>query len=80
MGATDSTPEARRRDPPYRCFLLRCWLEEGAGPGGEPAWRFMMQEAGAGGLRRSFACLSNVAAYIDASLAVSAKNAREGTD
>jgi hypothetical protein len=65
---------------PYRCFLVRCRLEEEPGqtglrgqPAGQPtgqrAWRFTVQQAGAGGARRSFACFDDVAAHMRAELA-----------
>jgi hypothetical protein len=50
---------------PYRCFLVRCRLEGN----GRPAWRFTVQQAGAGGARRSFTCFDDVAAHMQAELA-----------
>jgi hypothetical protein len=61
--------EARKKLQTYRCFLVRCRLEESAGPAGEPGWRFTVQEAGTDAARRSFASFHDVAAYIDAELA-----------
>ncbi len=52
----------------YRSFLIRCRLEEGAGPAGEPAWRFTVQQAEANAPRRSFTSLQAVAAYLEAVL------------
>jgi len=73
MGTTESSveggAEARRRRQPYRCFLLRCRLEEGAGPHGEAIWRFTVQQADSDAARRSFASLEDVAAHIEADLA-----------
>ena len=69
MAATDrdrGTPGTRQR---YRCFLVRCRLEEGAGPEGEPAWRFTVLQGGSDPARRSFTCLQDVAAHIEAELA-----------
>jgi len=78
MGTTESSveggAEARRRRQPYRCFLLRCRLEEGAGPGGEPAWRFTVQQAVPDAPRRSFACFHDVAAYLEAELGSSGQH------
>ncbi len=68
MGTTKDTGAAQPKRQPYRCFLLRCWLQEGAGPGGEPSWRFTVQEAGPDAARRSFACLEDVEAYLAAAL------------
>ncbi len=73
MGATGSEAGGRQQRQAYRCFLVRCRLAEGAAPGGEPAWRFTVQEAGRDGARRSFACLKDVEAYIDAELASCAR-------
>lgn len=55
----------------YRCFLVRCRLEGEAGgpPAGTPAWRFTVQQAGAGGARHSFTCFDDVAAHMRAELA-----------
>ncbi len=65
--------ESRARSPdkmlPYRCFLVRCRLEETGGPTGQPSWRFTVQQAGAGGARRSFTCFEDVAAHMQAELA-----------
>jgi hypothetical protein len=56
-------------DPqPYRCFLVRCRLEDGARPAGEPVWRFTVEQAGPDAARRSFSCLHDVAAYLAAEL------------
>ena len=66
----------------YRCFLVRCRLEGEPGPTGDPpagpagvrtacpsAWRFTVQQAGAGGARHSFTCFDDVAAHMRAELA-----------
>ncbi len=55
--------------PAYRCFLVRCRLEEGAGPNGEPSWRFTVQQVRSGAARRSFTSLSDVATHLEAELA-----------
>jgi hypothetical protein len=45
--APDVSPsEPPIQNRPYRCFLVRCWLEEGAGSRDEPAWRFTIRQAG----------------------------------
>jgi hypothetical protein len=75
MGTGDKPAGARKKPQPYRCFLLRCRLEEGAGPGGQPAWRFSVQEAGPDAARRSFACLKDVEAYLEAELGAPGKHA-----
>jgi hypothetical protein len=69
MVAAESPAEFRKKRQVYRCFLLRCRLEEGAGPGGEPAWRFTVEQAGDSGARRSFASIRDVAAHLEAELA-----------
>ncbi len=68
MGTTENSGAAQPRRQPYRCFLVRCWLEEDAGAGGEPAWRFTVQETGPDAARRSFVCLRDVEAYLDSAL------------
>ena len=81
MGAPESSAasvasgaaQARTRRKPYLCFLVRCRLEEGASRGGEPSWRFTVQQVGPGAARRSFACLSDVEAYLEAELVRSVK-------
>jgi hypothetical protein len=75
MAATENGSGARGKRPRYWCFLVRCRLEEGAGPEGElngsraPAWRFNVQQIGRDPSRRSFACLHDLAAHIEAELA-----------
>ncbi len=70
MGVAESQSEPCRPTRPYRCYLLRCWLEEGAGPRGEPAWRFTIRQAGLDAARLSFASLHDVALYVETELAV----------
>ena len=53
----------------YRCFLVRCRLEGNGRPTGLPAWRFTVQQAAAGGARRSFTCFDDVTAHMRAELA-----------
>ena len=76
MGATESGAEPNTKRQPYRCFLVRCRLEEGAGPDREPAWRFTVEQAGDGGARRSFASLRDVTAHLEAELTSCAVGSR----
>jgi hypothetical protein len=48
----------------YRAFLLRCWREAEAGPGGRAAWRFCLVEPGDGETERGFASLEDLVAYL----------------
>ncbi len=68
MAATENESGARNKRPRYWCFLVRCRVEERAGPEGEPSWRFTVQQMGGDPSRRSFACLRDVAAHIEAEL------------
>jgi hypothetical protein len=69
MGAVGSGGGAHRKGPSYRCFLLRCRLEEGAGPNCQPPWRFTVQQTGPGAARHSFSRLKDVEAFLEAELA-----------
>lgn len=69
MGEARRSSEQRIQNRPYRCFLLRCWLEEGAGLNRAPAWRFAVRQADLDAARRSFASFHDVAAWIEAELA-----------
>ena len=69
MAANDGDLGTRGARECYRCFLVRCQLEEGAGPQGEPAWRFTVLQGGSDPARRSFTRLHDVAAHIEAELA-----------
>ncbi len=69
MRASESGARAHRAGRPYHCFLIRCRLEEGAGPAGELVWRFTVQQAEPNAARGSFACLRDVEAYLEAELA-----------
>ena len=60
---------ARCEQQPYRCFLVRCRLEEGAGPEDNAVWHFTVQQVAPDAARRSFACLHDVAAHMEAELA-----------
>ena len=73
MGAADSGRGSRGTGPSYRCFLLRCRLEEGAGPNCPPPWRFTVQQTGPGAARHSFSRLKDVEAFLEAELASVAK-------
>ncbi len=75
--ATDPA-EGHQGRRPYRCFLLRCWLQEGAGPSGQPLWRFTMQEAGPDAARRCFACMKDVEAFLEAELRSTENRAGRG--
>ncbi len=75
MTASESGAGARKKPQPYRSFLVRCRLEEEAGSGGEPDWRFTVQEAEPDTARRSFACLRDVEAYLEAELGGPGKHA-----
>ncbi len=68
MGRTGRSERKRKEPQPYRCFLLRCRLLDAAGPQGGPAWRFTIEQAGPDAARRSFACLHDVAAHVEAEL------------
>jgi hypothetical protein len=48
----------------YRAFLLRCWRETEAEPGGQAAWRFCLVEPGNGETKRGFASLEALLAYL----------------
>ncbi len=69
MGVRERTDQPGKRQQPYRCFLIRCRLEEGAGPDGAAAWRFTVQQADANAPRRAFLSLLEVAAHLEAELA-----------
>jgi hypothetical protein len=69
MEAVGSGGVTRGKGQSYRCFLLRCRLDEGAGPNSQPAWRFTVQQAGPGAARNSFSRLKDVEAFLEAELA-----------
>jgi hypothetical protein len=69
MGGGETADQADRGQVPYRCFLVRCRLEEGAGPGGAPAWRFSVQQADTRAPRRRCLSIVEVAAHIESELA-----------
>jgi hypothetical protein len=70
VGGRSSGDQRRKGRQAYHCFLVRCRLasRDGAGPEGEPEWRFTVQQAGPNAVRRSFACLHDVAAHVEAEL------------
>ena len=74
MTADESAARSRRARRNYRCFLLRCRYAAGAANGAEryagaaAGWRFTVQEAGKDGEHRSFACLKEFEAYLEAEL------------
>jgi hypothetical protein len=68
MGIGKSPAAASHQQRPYRCFLVRCRLEENAAPTGEPIWRFSVEEVGPQAARRAFACLEDFKAYLDTEL------------
>src|SRR5512134_3833037 len=67
MGRTRGGAGSLEDGQVYRCFLVRCRLE-GTGPGGEPAWRFTVQQAAPDTPRHSFTCLDDVAAHLQVEL------------
>ena len=68
MGARERTGQTGKRQP-YRCFLIRCRLEEGAGPDGAAAWRFTVQQADALCTPPHVRLGAEVAAHMEAELA-----------
>jgi hypothetical protein len=45
---------------------IQGWKEEGVGLDQEPCWRFSVEQAGSDVHPRSFACLKDVEAYLEA--------------
>jgi len=72
MAASGSNLELGGQGQEYRCFLVRCRLEDSADrssvSAGQRAWRFTVVQMGGDPARRSFICLRDVAAYLDAEL------------
>jgi hypothetical protein len=74
MKAGQNPAKSRKERQPYRCFLLRCRLVPGAATASRdsaeraPGWRFTVEEAGRAAERRSFACLRDFEAYLEAEL------------
>ena len=77
MEAAAGQSDARGPKRPYRCYLLRCWLEEGAGPRGVPAWRFTLRQTGLDAARLSFTSLHDVAVYIETELVAFARTQQD---
>lgn len=48
----------------YRAFLLGCWQEPGAGPGGKPAWRITLVEVDDEDGKRGFASLEELNTFL----------------
>jgi hypothetical protein len=64
MAAVGETPKDALPELGYRAWLLRCWQEAGAGPDGEPAWRFTLVQAGGEETRRGFASLEALVVFL----------------
>ena len=56
------------KTPGYRAYLLRCWREEPAAPGGPSPWRFSVEEVLHERRRRGFTSLESVLAFLEAEL------------
>ena len=52
----------------YRAFLLRCWQED---VGGEAPWRFTLVGVGEGYIRKAFANLEDLTAFLREDLCIS---------
>lgn len=78
MGASGSGAGTPGKERAYRCFLVRCRLQEGASPEDKPAWRFTVERVRPDAARRSFASLDDVVAYVEAELASCEVSARSG--
>jgi hypothetical protein len=79
MEGAERQSEPRMQNRPYRCYLLRCWLEAGGGACGEAAWRFTVRQVGPDAGRHSFTNFHDVAAFIEAELATCVR-AQKGGD
>lgn len=55
-------------------YILRCWLEEQVGPGGEPQWRFSLEEVFQERRRIGFTSLEEMAAFLRNELAHTEQN------
>ena len=62
--ASQARETSRAAAPGYRSWLLRCWQEPGAGPGGAPAWRFLLAQLDSEEARKGFASLEALCAYL----------------
>jgi hypothetical protein len=54
---------------PYRTFLLRCWQEGRASPGGRFTWRFSVEDVLDKRRRQGFGSFEQVIAYLRKMLA-----------
>ncbi len=82
--ASECSARAGKERQVYRCFLLRCRLVPEPSTAADdsteptPRWRFMVEEAGRVAERRSFACLGDLEAYLEAELQSSAARGAKG--
>jgi hypothetical protein len=53
----------------YQAYLLRCWREEQAAPGGPSPWRFSVEEVLHERRRWGFSSLESLLAFLQAELA-----------
>jgi hypothetical protein len=74
--AEGKQPQTGAENRPYRCYLVRCWLEESAGASGESLWRFSVRQAGTGVARRAFNSLQEVTSFIETELASCERSGR----
>jgi hypothetical protein len=58
-----------RKQDIYRAYLLRCWQEGGAAPGGSACWRFSVEEVLRERRRRGFTDLEALVAFLQAQFA-----------
>lgn len=54
----------------YRAFLLRCWQDEAAKPGGEAVWRFKLVHFDGRQTKKVFTQLEEVVTYLGAELEI----------
>lgn len=80
MSAREGGNTHHRPPRPYRCFLIRCWRADDTQTGEESYWRFIVQEAGIGGLRHSFLRLSDVEMYLQTALKFDGEGSAEQQD
>jgi NADH dehydrogenase len=66
------------RDPSYRAYLLRCWQEGGVGPGGEPGWRFSVEEVLPPRRRWGFGGRASLLAFLEIELGSAAEGPSDG--
>ena len=63
----------RRRS--RRAYLLRCWRAGGATGGGEPRWRFSLEEVLEKGPRRGFGSLEALVSFLRGELGAAGEGA-----